>query len=200
MNIFELFLLAIGLSMDAFAVAVSIGLTIAKKSMKKALIVGLYFGIFQGVMPLIGYFAATRFAGHFTAYKHFIAFALLGFLGAKMIIGSFKKEKCADRVCTGIPCSDRSCPAGQEASFGPRNMVPLAVATSIDALAIGVSFALLDTRIVPAVLLIGVVTFFVSIGGVCIGNIFGARFKKKAEFAGGLILVLMGLRILIMYL
>jgi len=198
MNWVELFLLAIGLSMDAFAVAVSIGLALAKTRIKKALIVGLYFGFFQGIMPLIGYFAASRFAGRITAYSHWIAFALLAILGGKMIIGSFKKERCSDRTCSAQPCSDRQCPAQEkEASLKPKEMLPLALATSIDALAVGVSLAFLYVSILPAVSLIGVMTFAISFVGVRIGNIVGAKFKSKATFAGGVILVLMGLWVLV---
>jgi len=201
MNLIELFLLAVGLSMDAFAVAISSGLTMAKANIKKALIVGLYFGLFQGVMPVIGYIAATQLADHVAMYKHFIAFALLAFLGIKMIVGSLKKNTCADRVCPPEPCRDRTCPAEhKEASLGPKQMIPLAVATSIDAMAVGVSFALLYVRIIPAVSLIGIITFVLSTVGVRIGSILGAKFKTKAEFAGGVILIFMGFRILFEYL
>ena len=198
MNFIELFVLAIGLSMDAFAVAVSIGLNLTKSRMKKALIVGLYFGIFQGMMPLIGYLAASRFAGRITAYSHWIAFALLAFLGGKMIIGSFKKEKCTDRTCPPEKCKDRQCPSqAKEAAVSPKVMLPLAVATSIDALAVGVSLAFLYVSIVPAVSFIGVMTFAISVVGVRIGNIVGAKFKTWATFAGGAILMLMGLWVLV---
>ena len=198
MNFIELFLLAIGLSMDAFAVAVSIGLNLQKSRIKKALVVGLYFGFFQGMMPLIGYLAASRFAGRIAAYSHWVAFVLLAFLGGKMIIGSFKKENCKDRTCPPTQCEDRQCPArGKEATVKPREMLPLAVATSIDALAVGVSLAFLYVSIVPAVLFIGVVTFGISVVGVRVGNIVGAKFRSKATLAGGVILVLMGLWILV---
>lgn len=184
--------------MDAFAVAIGIGLTFAKSNIKKALIVGLYFGFFQGVMPLIGYVVGMRFAEHVTAFSHWIAFGLLGFLGVKMIVSSLKKEKCADRVCAAEPCSDRVCPKdSKETTLGPKQMIPLALATSIDALAVGVSFAFLYVRIVPAVSLIGAITFVISTVGVGIGNIFGSKFKSRAAFAGGVLLILMGLWILI---
>ena len=198
MNWIELFILAIGLSMDAFAVAVCIGLTITAGKLRKAVVVGLYFGLFQGLMPLIGYLAASRFAGRIADYSHWIAFGLLGFLGIKMIIGSFKREKCPDRTCTGVPCQDRPCPAHvKEAKLSPRTMLPLAVATSIDALAVGVSLAFLYVSILPAISFIGVVTFVVSVAGVRIGNIVGSRFRSWATFAGGAILVLLGLWILV---
>jgi len=186
MNLIELFILALGLSMDAFAVAICAGLTMPKATMKKALIVGLYFGIFQAGMPLVGYFLASLFADKIVSYDHWIAFALLCFLGGKMIWESFKKEKASGEEA--------------EASLGPKKMLPLAVATSIDALAVGVSFAFLRVSIVPAVSLIGVATLVISMAGVKIGNVFGKKFKSKAELAGGIILVLIGLKILIEHL
>ena len=202
MDLLELFIIAIGLSMDAFAVAITTGLTMSKKTMKKSMIVGLYFGIFQAIMPLIGYMLGTQFADKITAFDHWIAFALLCFIGGKMIIGSFKKEGCPDRECPAETCTDRECPGGErpetkETSLKPAKMLPLALATSIDALAVGVSFAFLKVNIVPAVLFIGITTLVLSMVGVKIGNMFGTRFKAKAELAGGIILVLMGLKILL---
>ena len=181
MDFTELFFLAIGLSMDAFAVAICAGLTMAEFSVKKALIVGLYFGVFQAGMPLIGYFAGNLFTAGITEYSHWIAFVLLCFLGGKMIVESFKKADSPEK----------------EYSLKPAHMLPLAVATSIDALAVGVSFAFLQVSIVPAVLLIGVVTLVISTAGVKVGKVFGAKFKSKAHFAGGIILVLIGLTILL---
>ena len=205
MNFIELFLLAVGLSMDAFAVAICTGLTMKKITVKKLLIVGLYFGVFQAAMPLIGYLAATLFADKIIAYDHWIAFVLLCILGAKMIIGSFKKEGCSDRECPVETCSDRECPGGKrpnnrEASLKPMQMLPLAIATSIDALAVGASFAFLQVSIIPAVSFIGATTLLLSMLGVKIGNVFGAKFKSKAELAGGVILVLIGLKILLEHL
>jgi len=201
MSFTELILVAIGLSMDAFAVAICAGLTMPKTTIKKSLIVGLYFGIFQAVMPLIGYMLATQFADKITAFDHWIAFGLLCFIGGKMIVGSFKKEGCHDRECPAETCTDRECPGGErpetkETSLKPAKMLPLALATSIDALAMGVSFAFLKVDIVPAVLSIGIITLILSMAGVKIGNVFGTRFKSKAELVGGIILVLMGLKIL----
>lgn len=187
MNGIELFFLAVGLSMDAFAVAVCAGLTMPRVTVKKASIVGLYFGVFQAVMPWIGYKVATRLADKIIAYDHWIAFALLCFLGGKMILESFKKEEDPGKEEASL----------QEASLKPRQMLPLALATSIDALAVGVSFAFLRVRIVPAVLFIGATTLVLSMGGVKIGNLFGTRYKSKAELAGGVILVLIGLKILL---
>jgi putative Mn2+ efflux pump MntP len=182
--------------MDAFAVALCLGLTMPKVTIKKALTIGLYFGLFQAVMPLIGYMLATQFADHIIAFDHWVAFALLCLIGGKMIVESFKKHGCADRECPAETCTDRECPKKKEASLKPAAMLPLAIATSIDALAVGISFAFLDVNIAPAVLSIGIITLILSMLGVKIGNIFGIRFKSKAELVGGIILVLMGLKIL----
>jgi putative Mn2+ efflux pump MntP len=184
MNLIELFLLAVGLSMDAFAVSIYIGLTLARFSIKKSVVVGLYFGLFQAGMPLIGYFAANLFAARIIAYGNWIAFGLLCFLGGKMIFGSFRTEEHSKL----------------DVALGPKQMLPLAVATSIDALAVGVSLAFLGAGIVPAVSLIGATTFTISIAGVWIGSVFGAKFKAKAEIAGGIILILIGFRILLEHL
>ena len=170
--------------MDAFAVAVCAGLSLQKPVLGKALIMGLYFGIFQAAMPLAGYTAASLFASQIVAYDHWIAFALLCFLGGKMILGSFKKET-----------SDSG-----GFSLRPSRMLPLALATSIDALAVGISFALLSVRIIPAVLFIGVITLVISMLGVKAGNVFGSKLKSKAELTGGIILVLIGLKILLEHL
>jgi putative Mn2+ efflux pump MntP len=171
--------------MDAFAVSVCKGLTMKKATVKKMLTVGLYFGIFQAGMPAIGYYAANLLTGFIGGYDHWIAFVLLCFLGGKMIYGSFKKD---DQTDNG------------EASLTPSQMLPLAVATSIDALAVGVSFAFLNVRIVPAISLIGTTTLLISMAGVKIGNIFGTKFKSKAEIAGGAILILIGFKILLEHL
>ena len=202
MNFFELFFLAAGLSMDAFAVAACAGLTMSGSLWRKSLIVGLYFGVFQAGMPLIGYMAAAVFAGHIVMYGHWIAFVLLYFLGGKMIVGGLKKEGCPDRACPVGKCADRECPGGrrqnhQEASLKPAQMLPLALATSIDALAVGVSLSFLQVNIIPAVCLIGMVTFVLSAAGVKIGSVFGASFKSKAELAGGTVLILIGIKILL---
>ena len=182
MSTIELLLIAIGLSMDAFAVAVCHGLSMQKASFKKALIVGLYFGIFQAAMPLIGYLVGSQFTSLIAAYDHWIAFVLLAFIGAKMIIESLKAEEG---------------PGGEEASLKMAAMLPLAVATSIDALAVGISFAFIQVSIVPAITFIGVITLMLSMLGVKIGNVFGTKFKSKAELAGGVVLILIGLKILL---
>jgi len=181
LGLIELFLLAVGLSMDALAAAICIGLSMQRITLKKSATVGAYFGVFQAAMPLVGYLVATLFANAITAIDHWIAFALLCFLGVKMIIGSLKKEETDD----------------EEASLSIAAMLPLAIATSIDALAVGVSLAFLKVDILPAVLFIGIVTFSLSAIGVKIGNLFGMRFKSKAELAGGVILVLIGAKILL---
>lgn len=187
MSLFELFVIAVGLSMDAFAVAVCKGLSLQKMSWKKACIVGLYFGGFQGAMPALGYFLGAQFQDQIKAFDHWIAFILLGLIGANMIKEALSKED--DCEC---------CKGGDSVSF--KAMVPMAIATSIDALAVGVTFAFLSVKIVPAVSFIGVITFTLSMVGVKIGNVFGSKYKSKAEFAGGTILVLMGLKILIEHL
>ncbi|MCL2050777.1 MAG: manganese efflux pump MntP family protein [Lachnospiraceae bacterium] len=179
MNFIELFILAVGLSMDAFAVSICLGLGMGKTTLKKALIIGLYFGGFQALMPLIGYLLASIFADNIISYGAFIAFGLLLFLGSRMIIGSFKKESKPSKI-----------------ALSPKEMLPLAIATSIDALAVGVSFAFLRVSIIPAVSLIGMTTLSFSLLGLKIGTAFGAKFKAKAEFAGGVILILIGIKIL----
>lgn len=183
MGILELFLVAIGLSMDALAVSICKGLSIGKIKKTDMVIVGLYFGLFQGLMPLLGYFIGSQFKEYITAVDHWIAFGLLCIIGINMIRESFSKE-----------CSTES----NSLSF--KAMLPLAVATSIDALAVGVSFAFLNVEIVPAVSFIALVTFILSAAGVKIGNVFGVKFRSKAELIGGIILVLMGLKILLEHL
>lgn len=184
MGIVELFILAIGLSMDAFAVSVCKGLAMEKCSFRKAAVCGVWFGGFQALMPLLGYLLGYQFREYITAIDHWIAFVLLAIIGGNMIKESLSEEE-------------------EEAddSLDVKTMFLMAVATSIDALAVGVTFAFLpDTNIVAAVLFIGVITFTLSTAGAKIGNIFGARYKSKAEFAGGAILVLLGPKILLEHL
>ena len=178
MSFIGLFLLAVALSADAFAASVCAGVTMKNAGAGRFLSVGLYFGVFQAVMPLIGYMAAARFAGMITAYDHWIVFVLLSFLGGKMIAGGFSGKECS-------------------VSLKPSRMLALALATSVDALAAGISLAFLRVDIVPAVLLIGITTFALSAAGVKIGGVFGIRFRSKAEIAGGVILILIGLKILL---
>ncbi|MDR1747636.1 MAG: manganese efflux pump MntP family protein [Spirochaetaceae bacterium] len=186
MGIIELILIAVGLSMDAFAVSVCTGLSLRKTTLVSMLIVGLYFGVFQAVMPLIGYFLGARFADKITSFDHWIVFVLLCVIGGKMIVESFSREKCEF--------------SAEGNSLGPAKMLPLAFATSIDALAVGISFAFLNVAIVPAVISIGVITFLLSATGIKIGGIFGLKFKAKAEIAGGVILILIGVKILLEHL
>ena len=183
MSTYELFIIAVGLSMDALAVAICKGLSMAKMNWRKGIIVGLWFGGFQALMPLIGYLLGAQFESKITAFDHWIAFILLGLIGGNMIREgvSGDEEKTDDSVSI-------------------KSMLPLAIATSIDALAVGVTFAFLRVNIVYAVSFIGVITFLLSTVGVKVGNVFGARYKSKAEIAGGVILILMGLKILIEHL
>ncbi len=179
MRIWELFVLAVGLSMDAFAVSVCKGLAVRRAGARECLTAGVWFGAFQALMPLLGYFLGTTFADKITAVDHWIAFVLLALIGANMIRESFGEEE------------------GQSASMTPRAMFPLAIATSIDALAVGVTFALLTIRIIPAVLTIGCITFVLSAAGVWIGNRFGGKLGSRAEMIGGVVLILLGLKILL---
>ncbi len=182
MGTWELFILAVGLSMDAFAVSVCKGLSVKKLRPKHMLIAGLYFGGFQALMPLIGYFLGVQFQSLIQDFDHWIAFVLLSLIGANMIKES---RESADEL---------------NDSFGVKAMLPLAVATSIDALAVGVTFAFLRVNIVSAVSFIGVTTFILSAVGIRIGNIFGAKYKSRAELVGGIVLILMGLKILLEHL
>ena len=196
MSFIELFLLAVGLAMDAFAVSVCLGLGLKKVTVKNALTVGLYFGIFQAGMPIVGYFTATLFAERVVAYSNPIAFVLLGFIGGKMIIGSFSKDS-GDSKDSKKKDDGSDSAESQSQSLGPAKMLPLAIATSIDALAVGISFAFLQVEIAPAASFIGIVTLVIAMAGVRIGNIFGTKFKSYAEFIGGVILVLLGVKILL---
>ncbi len=183
MKLFELFLIALGLSMDAFAVAICKGLSVQKLQVKHMVLVGAYFGVFQAVMPLIGYFLGSQFQSYIVSVDHWIAFVLLAIIGLSMIREAVSKDE--EEV---------------NASFDVKTMVLLAVATSIDALAVGVTFAFLNVDIVPAVSFIGIITFALSMVGVKIGNVFGARFKSKAEIFGGIVLILIGGKILLEHL
>lgn len=188
MGIIELILTAVGLSMDAFAAAICKGLNMQKINHKHAFVISLFFGGFQGLMPFIGWVLGKQFEAYITDFDHWIAFALLAFIGGKMLVEALKKE------------DDECCDCG---AFDVKDVLVLAVATSIDALAVGITFATLKMQLaetVVAVLLIAAVTFGFSYAGVAIGNRFGARFKSKAEFAGGVILVLIGVKILLEHL
>ena len=183
MGLIELFLIAVGLSMDAFAVAVCKGLAMPKCTFKKAAIVGLWFGGFQALMPAIGYVLGAQFQEAIASIDHWIAFVLLALIGGNMIHEALDNDE-----------------EEADASLNVKTMVLLAVATSIDALAIGITFAFLKVNIIPAVCFIGIVTFIISFAGVKIGNVFGARYKNKAEIVGGIILILLGLKILLEHL
>ncbi|HHY52909.1 MAG TPA: manganese efflux pump [Clostridiales bacterium] len=204
MGFFELLLIAVGLSADAFAVSVCTGLTLEKFKLNKALITGLYFGIFQAAMPLTGYLVGRSFADMIVTYDHWIAFILLAIIGGKMIKESYENPGCSSDVCK-IPASSEGGEGNvqyiiQEASLGPARMIPLAVATSIDALAVGVTFSFLSVKIVPAISFIGITTLLLSMVGVKVGHTFGSRYKAKAEQIGGAILILIGLKILLEHL
>ena len=191
MSLSVLFLTAVGLAMDAFAVAICKGLSVQKAKIKHMAITGLYFGVFQGAMPLIGYLVGKQFKQYVEAFDHWIAFVLLALIGANMIREALSKD---DDEC-------ECCKGEENSSFGFKAMFPMAIATSIDALAVGITYAFLpDVKIAPAVAFIGVITFTLSFFGVKIGNIFGTKFKSKAEFAGGVILILIGLKILLEHL
>ena len=182
----ELFLLAVGLSMDAFAVSVCKGLAMKKADFKGMMTCGIWFGGFQALMPLIGFFLGTLFADAIVSIDHWIAFGLLGLIGANMLKEAFAKD---------CDCEDHN------DDLSVKTMFVMAVATSIDALAVGISLAMAgNVNIWVAILLIGVITCVLSAIGVKIGNIFGSRFEKKAQMAGGIILILLGLKILLEHL
>jgi putative Mn2+ efflux pump MntP len=193
MGLLEIVLIAVGLAMDAFAVSITLGLSAEKKRPKLTEIVipGLYFGFFQSLMPAIGYLAGVYFAARIEKLDHWIAFALLGLIGGKMIKDSFAKEK-GEKPGNGEQ-EERT----DKNSLGFIRMLILSVATSIDALAVGTTFAFFQVNIYTAVLITGSVTFFIAMGGVIIGGIFGTRFKSKAEFIGGAVLVIIGIKIAI---
>ncbi len=184
MGLPELFILSIGLAMDAFAVSVCQGLTMKKASLYKMFIIGLYFGIFQATMPLIGFFAGNFFADKIEAFDHWIAFGLLVFLGVKMLWESRKRDE----------------DLKEEPKLTFKYMLPLALATSIDAMAVGISFAFLRVNIIEAVIFIGAITLIISMLGVKIGSIFGSAFKLGAEILGGIILIAIGIKILLEHL
>ena len=181
MGLIELIILSVGLAMDAFAVAICKGLGIKKVTLKKAGIVGAYFGVFQAVMPLIGYLVGFRFQDKIKAVDHWIAFILLVVIGINMVKESLSKDE--EKI--------------EEADLGFKSMIMLSISTSIDALAVGITFAFLKVSIIPAVALIGIITLVISMSGVKIGNVFGDKFKSKAELLGGVILICIGLKILL---
>lgn len=179
MDFIELLLIAVGLSMDAFAVSICKGLAAGQTSIRQMGIAGAWFGGFQALMPLLGYLLGFTFQNYIVAFDHWIAFVLLGCIGANMIKSAFSKSE------------DDS-----NASFDYKNMLLLAIATSIDALAVGITFAFLKVNILQAITIVGITTFIFSAAGIKIGSIFGSRYKSKAEIAGGIILIFMGSKIL----
>lgn len=183
MGIIELLLLSVGLAMDAFAVSICKGISMKRMNWRKALIIGMYFGGFQALMPVIGYFLGTAFESIITNIDHWVAFILLGIIGGNMIKEAFEdeSENCNDDV-------------------GFKTMIMLAIATSIDALAVGITFAFLKVNLIAAISMIGVITFALSVIGTKIGNRFGDKYESKAELVGGVILVLLGIKILLEHL
>jgi putative Mn2+ efflux pump MntP len=186
MSLAEIILIAVGLSMDAFAVSITLGLSVKKPVLKEILMPGLFFGFFQALMPVIGYFAGIYFVDKIQNFDHWIAFVLLGFIGGKMIKESLSKEKETEEQ--------------NKNSFQLLKMLVLAIATSIDALAVGITFAFLKVNIIMAIIITGLTTFFISMCGVKIGSIFGIKFKSKAEFLGGAALIMLGIKIIIEHL
>lgn len=183
MEIIELILLSVGLGMDAFAVSICKGISMKKMDWKKACIIGLYFGGFQAIMPVIGYFLGSTFESFITNFDHWVAFILLAIIGGNMIKESFSKE--SENISSDV---------------GFKTMIILAIATSIDALAVGITFAFLKVNLILAISLIGIITFILSIIGTKVGNRFGDKYENKAEFIGGIILILLGLKILLEHL
>lgn len=187
LSLFELFFIAVGLSMDAFAVAICKGLGMSRLNMRQAAIIAVFFGGFQALMPIIGWLLGAQFASFVTPVDHWIAFALLAFIGGKMLFEALRGdgEEQADVL---------------DAKLDLRELLMLAIATSIDALAVGITFAFLSVDIVPAASFIGVVTFVLSFAGVAIGHQFGARWEKPSTIAGGIVLILIGFKILLEHL
>lgn len=183
MGLIELCILSIGLAMDAFAVSVCKGLSMAKMKWKNAIIIGAYFGYFQALMPVLGYLLGYNFQDRISNIDHWIAFILLGVIGINMIKEAISKENDVHNDSVKF-----------------KDMIVLAIATSIDALAVGITFAFLNVNLILAISLIGIITFIISVLGVKVGNIFGDKYEKKAEFAGGIILIFLGIKILVEHL
>lgn len=183
-----LFLIGVGLAMDAFAVSICKGLAMRKVNPRQAVIIGTFFGGFQALMPFIGWLLGNRFEKYIKSIDHWIAFILLGIIGGKMLVEALKENDEEEQV----KCTD--------GHLDIKEMFVLAIATSIDALAVGITFAFLDYPVVEAVVIIGVTTFAISVAGVYIGNFFGSRYKKRAEIVGGIILILIGCKILLEHL
>ena len=180
MSIIELALIGVGLAMDAFAVSICKGLAMRRMNYKKAIIIAAFFGVFQALMPALGYVLGTTFANKIAAIDHWIAFILLALIGANMI----KEALSSDDEC-------------QDDSLRLGDLIMLSIATSIDALAVGITFAFFNVSLLLSVSMIGIITFIICVIGVKVGNVFGEKYKSKAELAGGLILIVMGAKILI---
>lgn len=187
MGFLELFLIGVGLSMDAFAVAICQGLCMPKINWRHAGMIALFFGGFQALMPFTGWLLGSQFADYIQAFDHWVAFLLLGFIGGNMIREALDPEE-----------EETACAVAAKLDY--KRLLLMAIATSIDALAMGVMFALLKVSIVPAMTIIGCTTFCISLAGVAVGNFFGARYKKRAELSGGIILILLGVKILLEHL
>ena len=181
MSIIEIALIGVGLAMDAFAVSICKGLAMRRMNYKKAIIIAAFFGVFQALMPALGYVLGTTFANKIAAIDHWIAFILLALIGANMI-----KE--------ALSGDDDEC---QDDSLRLGDLIMLSIATSIDALAVGITFAFFNVSLLLSVSMIGIITFIICVIGVKVGNVFGEKYKSKAELAGGLILIVMGAKILI---
>ncbi|MDO4314504.1 MAG: manganese efflux pump MntP family protein [Oscillospiraceae bacterium] len=188
MGIVELFLIGVGLSMDAFAVAICQGLCMPKINWRHGVTIALFFGGFQALMPFTGWLLGSQFAGYIQSFDHWVAFILLVLIGGNMV-----REALSPEEVEAVACA-------VDAKLDYKQLFLMAVATSIDALAVGVTFAFLEVTIVPAITLIGCTTFCISLAGVVVGNFFGARYKKRAEVIGGIILVLLGVKILLEHL
>ncbi len=187
MGFVELFLIGVGLSMDAFAVSICKGLGMSRLNMKQAAIIALFFGAFQALMPFIGWAAGSQLADLITPFDHWIAFILLAFVGGKMLWDAFRSEE------------DEN-PDEMDTKLDIKELFMLAIATSIDALAVGITFAFLQVSIVPSITIIGCTTFVISFVGVAVGHFFGARFEKPATIIGGVVLILIGVKILLEHL
>ena len=187
MGFIELFLIGVGLSMDAFAVSICKGLGMSRLNMRQAVVISLFFGGFQALMPLVGWALGSQLADLITPIDHWIAFALLAFVGGKMLWDAFHEDDGEDGEA-------------KDAKLDLKELLMLAIATSIDALAVGITFAFLQVAIVPSVIIIGVTTFVLSFVGVAVGHFFGARFEKPATIAGGVVLILIGAKILLEHL
>ena len=187
MDFVELLLIGVGLSMDAFAVAICKGLGMSRLNMKQASVIALFFGAFQAIMPFIGWAAGSWLADLITPIDHWVAFVLLAFVGGKMLWDAFHEQ-------------DDDAPDEMDAKLDLKELLMLAIATSIDALAVGITFAFLQVSIIPSITIIGCTTFVISFAGVAVGHIFGARFEKPATIVGGVVLILIGVKILLEHL